>query len=113
MQTRSNTNKVTGTDGLWTLAKNAAIPLPRSRSPKLVRVERGTVLITREGDPDDHILVTGDELLLEVRGLAVAWAFTDAAISLREAGDGTRAARGAHRWRMVNSSTTSPLTVLK
>jgi hypothetical protein len=85
MQTSTSLNKVTGTYTVWKLAENAAVPLPRSRSPKLVRVERGTVLITREGDPDDHVLVTGDELLLDVRGLAVAWAFTDAAISLHEA----------------------------
>jgi hypothetical protein len=84
MRTRANINGVPGTNEGWELAKNAAMRLPRSRSAKIVRVERGTVLVTREGDLEDHILEAGDELFLDVRGLAVAWAFTEAAISVRE-----------------------------
>jgi hypothetical protein len=50
----------------------------------VVRVERGTVLVTREGDREDHVLEAGDELVLPRRGTAVAWAFTPAAVSTRD-----------------------------
>ena len=69
----------------WELAENATMRLPRGRSATVVRVERGTVLITQEGDLEDHVLEPGDEIVIPVGGLAVAWAFTGAAISVREA----------------------------
>ena len=47
----------------------------------IVRVERGTVLVTQEGDLDDHVLERGDEFVLSTPGLAVAWA-TNAALSI-------------------------------
>ena len=50
-----------------------------------MRVERGTVLVTQEGDLDDHVLERGDELVLSRSGLAVAWAFTEAALSIHPA----------------------------
>ena len=56
---------------------------PRSRFAVVVRAERGTVLITQEGDPEDHVLEAGDEIILPVGGLAVAWALAEAAISVR------------------------------
>jgi len=59
--------------------------LPRGRFGTVVRVEHGSVLVTREGDPEDHVLGAGDEIVLPAAGLAVAWAFTDAAVSVREA----------------------------
>jgi Protein of unknown function (DUF2917) len=85
MQTRTNRTGIPGADDGWVLAENAVMPLPRGRCAKLVRVESGTVLITQEGDLEDHVLVSGDELLLHARGLAVAWAFTKAALSVRRA----------------------------
>lgn len=66
------------------LAENDALRLPRRRGAVVVRVERGTVLVTRRGDLEDHVLEAGDELVLPRAGLAVAWAFTDAVISWRE-----------------------------
>ncbi len=68
----------------WDLAENATLKLPRRRAAAVVRAERGTVLVTRGGDREDHVLEPGDELVLPRGGLAVAWAFTDATISLRE-----------------------------
>jgi hypothetical protein len=85
MQARTNSNRVPGAGEPWVLAENAVMPLPRGRSATVVRVESGTVLITQEGDLEDHVLVSGDEILLRARGLAVAWAFTKAALSLRKA----------------------------
>jgi two-component system, NtrC family, sensor histidine kinase HydH len=77
----------------WALRENATMRLPRGVAT-IVRVERGTVLVTQEGDLDDHVLEAGDEHVLRRRGLAVAWALTDAAISLRE-GSATGVTPGA------------------
>jgi hypothetical protein len=72
------------TGEIWELGENATMRLPRSRFPTVVYVERGTVLVTQEGDLEDHVLGTGDTVVLPVGGLAVAWAFTEAVISQRE-----------------------------
>jgi hypothetical protein len=69
--------------GTWVLEENATLRLPGDAA--VVRVERGTVLVTQEGDPDDHVLEPGDELELSCAGRAVAWAFTDAALSIHPA----------------------------
>jgi hypothetical protein len=66
----------------WDLPENATLRLPAGIA-LVVRVERGTVLVTQEGDLDDHVLERGDELVLSHPGLAVAWAFTDAALSIQ------------------------------
>lgn len=68
---------------MWMLAENATMRLPGGRFAVVVRAERGMVLVTQEGDPEDHVLEPGDEIVLGVRGLAVAWALTEAAISVR------------------------------
>lgn len=70
------------------LAGNATMRLPPGRNATIVRVERGTVLVTQEGDLEDHVLEAGDEIVLPRGGLAVAWALTDAVIRLRAHGDG-------------------------
>ena len=85
MAMTTSTAAISSPSGRWELAENATMRLPRGRSATVVRVERGTVLITQEGDLDDHVLEAGDEIFLPVGGLAVAWAFTEAAISVREA----------------------------
>jgi DUF2917 family protein len=69
--------------GTWVLQKNATLRLPGAGV--VVRVERGAVLVTQEGDLDDHVLELGDELVLSRSGLAVAWAFTDSALSIHPA----------------------------
>lgn len=76
---------IQSTGGAWELAENATMRLPRGRFAVVVRAERGMVLITQEGDPEDHVLEPGDEIVLPVGGLAVAWALTEAAISVRHA----------------------------
>jgi hypothetical protein len=86
MSKRTTTIELPTTGEAWELAKDATMRLPRRRSAILVRVERGTVLVTREGDLEDHVLEAPDEIILPAGGLAVAWAFTRAAISVREAG---------------------------
>jgi hypothetical protein len=68
----------------WELAADAVLRIPRGRFATVVRVERGTVLVTQEGDRDDHVLERGDQLVLSSEGLAVAWAFTEAEITVHE-----------------------------
>ncbi len=90
MATKSRTARIPGiteasTAGAWELAENTAMRLPGGSFATMVRVERGTVLVTQEGDLEDHVLEAGDEFVLHPFGLAVAWAFTDAAVSVRRA----------------------------
>ena len=73
----------------WDLREGAVRKLPGGPGV-VVRVERGTVLVTREGDLADHVLEPGDALDLSGAGRAVAWAFTDATLSVEGA---------ARRWR--------------
>lgn len=68
------------------LEENSVMRVSRRGVAVVVRVDRGTVLITRQGDVEDHVLEAGDELYLRRGGLAVAWAFTDAVLRVREAG---------------------------
>ncbi|HUL57821.1 MAG TPA: DUF2917 domain-containing protein, partial [Anaeromyxobacteraceae bacterium] len=58
----------------------------------LIRVERGVVLVTREGDLEDHVLDAGMELLVSEPGLVVAWALAPSTLSVREAASPRRAA---------------------
>jgi len=80
------TNRKTPTPArrLWQLEENAAMRLSRPGVAVVVRVERGTVLVTQQGDVEDHVLEPEDELFLPRGGLAVAWALTGATISVRE-----------------------------
>lgn len=75
------------------LAENDAARLPTGRFETIVRVERGTVLVTQEDDLEDHVLEVGDELVLHRRGLAVAWALTDARLRVGTNRAGARFAR--------------------
>lgn len=85
MRTRTRKTAIRGTGEELELAAGATMRLPLGRRAAIVRVARGTVLVTQEGDLDDHVLEAGDELALSGRGLAVAWAFTDAALSVGDA----------------------------
>lgn len=60
------------------LAPDATLRLRCGRIERSLKVEAGCLLVTREGDLDDHVLGPGDELRLSGRGLAVAWALTAA-----------------------------------
>ncbi|WP_242335270.1 MULTISPECIES: DUF2917 domain-containing protein [Anaeromyxobacter] len=78
------TTSRTTTSEMWELPENAAQRLPAGIGIA-VRVERGTVLVTQEGDLDDHVLERGDEFVLSRSGLAVAWALSEAALSIHPA----------------------------
>lgn len=85
MRTTTRTSAILSAGETWDLAENTATRLPTSRFSTVVFVERGTVLVTQEGDPKDHVLAKGDILVLPARRLVVAWALTEASISVCDA----------------------------
>jgi len=79
----SKTLKVPGRERLarFDLPRDATLRLPRRGT--VVEVERGLVLVTREGDGEDHVLSPGMSLPVEGRGLAVAWALAPSTLRMR------------------------------
>ena len=69
------------------LARDQVFRLPGGRAGSWIRVEAGSVLVTREGDPEDHVLQAGAEIRLPGRGLAVAWALEPSRVEVRRGGD--------------------------
>jgi uncharacterized cupin superfamily protein len=67
------------------LRTDETVRLPRGRDV-VVHVERGTVLVTQEGDRDDHVLEAGDAFVVVAGGLAVAWALRDARLTISATG---------------------------
>jgi len=50
-----------------------------------VRCCAGSLLVTQEGDPEDHVLFAGEVFNAARRGLVVAWALSDAEVSVHGA----------------------------
>ncbi len=69
----------------WDLGKDETSHLPEVRGPVTIRVERGLVLVTREGDREDHVLRAGDALVLPPSGKVVAWALEPTRATVRDA----------------------------
>ena len=80
-------------EGVHELARDATLRLRATRAELAVRVCDGSVLVTREGDRDDHVLGPGDELRIAGSGLAVAWALSAArlVVTQRDAAGSTSA----------------------
>jgi len=66
------------------LGRDETLRLPLGRRGLVAHVERGTLVVTQTGDPEDHVLVAGDEVKLAPHGLAVAWALTPAVLVLSD-----------------------------
>jgi hypothetical protein len=64
------------------LSQDATVRLPHGRGETVVRAVLGTVVVTREGDLEDHVLTPGAELHLPPAGLAVAWAMAASRIQV-------------------------------
>ncbi len=75
---------------VW-LERDETIRLPNGKHGLVARVERGTLVVTQTGDPEDHVLAEGDEVRLAAHGLAVAWALAPAVLVLEDAGRTTSA----------------------
>ncbi|HYG67301.1 MAG TPA: DUF2917 domain-containing protein [Anaeromyxobacteraceae bacterium] len=65
--------------------QDATIQLPPGPRGLLVRVERGVLLVTQEGDLDDHVLEPAQELRIPRGGLAVGWALAPATVVIADA----------------------------
>ncbi len=68
------------------LARDQVLRLPAWREGSAVRVESGMVVVTREGDPEDHVLQAGAELRVPGHGLALAWALEPSRVEVRRGG---------------------------
>jgi hypothetical protein len=68
------------------LPRNATLRLPRPGRGAVVEVEHGLVIVTRQGDTEDHVLESGMAVTLCERGLAVAWALAPSTVRVRWAG---------------------------
>ena len=82
--------------GVHELAQDVTLRLRPGRAELALRVTAGCVLVTYEGDLDDHVLGPGDELRLSGRGLAVAWALSPARLFV-SSGAARRSAPAARR----------------
>jgi hypothetical protein len=74
--------------GRMELPRDATLRLRAGAHGVRIRAESGTVLVTREGDVDDHLLERGDELLVTGSGLVVAWALVPSSVVLSRDFDG-------------------------
>ena len=75
MRTTRTTGRQAGQER-WALdlERNATLRLPHRAGGQWLRVERGQVLVTLEGERDDMVLEAGEELVLAGHGRAGAWA---------------------------------------
>jgi hypothetical protein len=82
----------------WELARDATVRLDAGAQGIQVRADCGTVLVTREGDLEDHVLEAGDAVLVTGTGLVVAWALDVAHLTVDELPKGAlpRAGRPLH-----------------
>ena len=78
----------------WDLPLDGTVRVRPGRDGLVVRVERGTVLVTQSGDPEDHVLEAGAELRLPPGGLVAAWALAPARLAVADGG--ARARRDRH-----------------
>lgn len=92
--TRWRRSRVAGA-GVHELVRDGTLRLRPGRGELALRVTAGCVLVTHEGDLDDHVLGPGDELRLSGRGLAVAWALSPARLFV-SSGAAPRSAPAAH-----------------
>jgi hypothetical protein len=65
------------------LGKDETWHVSGSRGQVAIRVESGLVVVTREGDPEDHVLRAGEAVVLPLRGKVVAWALAPARATVR------------------------------
>lgn len=78
-----------------TMRANTARSLRPAARGLALQCVSGLVVVTQEGDPDDHELRPGDVFRTSRRGLVVAWAIQDSGFIVRsdtEAGAAKRAA---------------------
>jgi Protein of unknown function (DUF2917) len=70
--------------GAHDLATRATLRVDPHRKGVVLRAERGLLLVTQAGDPEDHVLAAGGELRLTGRGLVVAEALAGSTLTVGE-----------------------------
>ncbi len=65
------------------LSRGQAARLPSYGEGASLRLRKGVVVVTREGDARDHVLEAGSELQLPGSGRAVAWAIESSRFEIR------------------------------
>jgi Protein of unknown function (DUF2917) len=80
--------------GSWDLERDATLRL-HARDGISIRALRGTLLVTREGDAEDHVLEPGEELNVTGRGLVVAWALAPSSFAVAPLAGGRAPATAA------------------
>jgi hypothetical protein len=76
------------------LGRDQTVRLQQGARGILVRADRGTVLLTREGDREDHVLEPGESLLVSGPGLVIAWALAPAHLTVEQAPEGASPRHG-------------------
>ncbi len=84
-----------GATRAWELDKDQTVRLTPGRGGVVLRAERGCLLVTQEGDPEDHVLGPGDELRMSGRGLAVAWALSPSSLAVADGASSAGMARAS------------------
>lgn len=69
----------------WPLHDNGTMSLRPGAGGVVVRIDRGQVLLTQEGDRDDHVLGPGDAYRAAGRKAVVLWALSEASVALSAA----------------------------
>ena len=92
-------NRSERSTGCWDLVLDATVRIQPRRHGAILRAERGVVLVTQAGDPEDHVLAAGQELRVPRGGLVVAQAFEPSRLLVRDAAGPAPAGRRSWRRR--------------
>jgi Protein of unknown function (DUF2917) len=68
----------------WDLATDRTLRLVPPRRGMVLTVASGSVLVTQEGDPEDHVLGAGEQVWLARRRVVVAWALAASRVAVVE-----------------------------
>ena len=66
----------------WPIPQNRTIPLRPAGRGLAVICQSGTLVVTQEGDPLDHVLAPGEAFVAARRGLVVVWALSDGTVAV-------------------------------
>jgi Protein of unknown function (DUF2917) len=69
---------------LWRLAQDETLRLDPGKGGIVARAQCGTVVVTQTGDPEDHVLLAGEEMRIPRGGVVVAWALTPSVLAVRD-----------------------------
>ncbi len=69
------------------MAQNGTLPLRPGGRGLSVSCRAGTLVVTQEGDPLDHILLAGQAFRARPRRLVVVWALSDGTLTVRVPGE--------------------------